>query len=1319
MKSKKIFVLLAALALSLAACGPKQSSSQQGGSSQPGSETSEGAGSSEQGGGEVAVTSVALDQQTLALEVGKSANLKATVLPENASNNKVTWEIDDATIASVSQLGKVTALKVGNAKITAKSQSNPEIKAECQLTVSEEGGKYGSANKPKTVAQILAIAAEECKNANDKTSDVVYVKGIVSKAPTNKGTFSQNIYLKDALTDAKDLLVYSANHDALKEPYQNDEVVLHGYLMNYNGTIEISNVTIDNNKVYPEVDSVTRGTSTISYEISHGSVNAEAPQSGKNLSEFSFTVTPDANYKVDLVTINGTEIAAETNGSYKGTVKGNMAVKVTITEVGVENLRAVMKYTAPEGATQSTNMTGGNDAALVNLDPTLFTVVSGNETGLYAGLNVAGNIRLYNNRNSETDKTDGTHITVSSVKANIKSIEITLASTSIADAVLQVKAGNDVVEGTNLAYTINAGSFTLKNVTDGPDSKQIHITQVAITYEMKQEVHATGISVAPATLELEEGKTGQLTATVAPANATDVPTWSSNAAGVATVDQTGRVTAVAAGNAVITAQISETIKASATVTVTAAAVINYGTAEQPLSITQAKAIMDGNMSKQPIFVKGVVSTNDAFHATYNNAKIWLQSEDGTVAQDFELYSCEIDSSIANADSYKTADALKGCEVVATGYGMKYGSTYELTNNTVDGARVNPKIISLTPPAATNPTAITLNKTSANLEAGDQVQLTATLEPAGAVGTVVWSSDPESVATVDQTGLVTAVAAGNATITAAVGDVNATCAITVTAVDPSAPKMVMVDSIAAGDIVYLACAAVSKQYAGPSNANANAIGTAAEYTSKPSQDGLSLEVAAGSTSGTFAFKLTSGDYADKYLAWSSGNSLKVAASVDANSSWKVSFDSNKNATIKNAADETRVIWWNVSSPRFCCYVDKTDGDSFKYVQLWSLEGGATPVENEVMPWYTEGTGNQAIHIEGAGIWTWVKYGDMGYENYNAFNAEKDNFEVSYESEPATTARIDAVSDDIAAEKICRVYVALGAAYNTGVLTLTVPGADGKTYEGTLEFAAGELTKINGEAVEVAVAQPVGAFRGLAKTTAGAFLPVDMILAADSVTLYINGEAATVSSYAWDGVNSSISVVTDGAYGTITASFENNVFQITGLTGAAAAALDLTYAVKLSGSCQFLDCEQDTATLQSIFLRRKMESSWVAANADDKIFSSENGKVGKGLALKCWADGKIAVTLKNDLSIPAGSIKALGCWIYNPSSTDYSTTLYFYKGAGNTNNQQAKVFTLPAGQWTFCQCGVSGLLADTDTFYNFQFYTQNVNTTLVFDNFCIYM
>ena len=256
----------------------------------------------------------------------------------------------------------------------------------------------------------------------------------------------------------------------------------------------------------------------------------------------------------------------------------------------------------------------------------------------------------------------------------------------------------------------------------------------------------------------------------------------------------------------------------------------------------------------------------------------------------------------------------------------------------------------------------------------------------------------------------------------------------------------------------------------------------------------------------------------------------------------------------------------------------------------------------------------------------------------------------------------------------------------------------------------------------VAQPVGDFHGMAKKADGSFIPVDLKLAADSAVLNINGETAGVTAYKWDGKECKLELTAAAAYGTITAVYdaEKNVFGSFALTGAAAATLDATYAVALSGNCQFLACEEDTATLQNIFLRRKMGSSWEPANADDKIFSAESGKDGKGLSVKCWADGKIALTLKSDLQgIKAGDVKSVGCWIYNPSTKDYKTTLYFYKGAGNTNNQQAKVFTLPAGQWTFCQCGVAGLLADTDTFYNFQFYTENVNTTLVFDNFCLYM
>jgi len=74
--------------------------------------------------------------------------------------------------------------------------------------------------------------------------------------------------------------------------------------------------------------------------------------------------------------------------------------------------------------------------------------------------------------------------------------------------------------------------------------------------------------------------------------------------------------------------------------------------------------------------------------------------------------------------------------------------------------------------------ITLNKTTATLGVGDSLQLTASANPSTAsLEGLVWSSN-NAAATVDQTGRVTAVSVGEATITATVGDVSATCVLTI-------------------------------------------------------------------------------------------------------------------------------------------------------------------------------------------------------------------------------------------------------------------------------------------------------------------------------------------------------------------------------------------------------------------------------------------------------------------------------------------------------------------------------------------------------------
>ena len=81
-------------------------------------------------------------------------------------------------------------------------------------------------------------------------------------------------------------------------------------------------------------------------------------------------------------------------------------------------------------------------------------------------------------------------------------------------------------------------------------------------------------------------------------------------------------------------------------------------------------------------------------------------------------------------------------------------------------------------------AITLNKTSATLVKGDSLQLKATVTPADAAdGNVTWKTSNSRYLTVSNTGLVKAVAAGTAIITASTGDGSLSAICTIKVVNP--------------------------------------------------------------------------------------------------------------------------------------------------------------------------------------------------------------------------------------------------------------------------------------------------------------------------------------------------------------------------------------------------------------------------------------------------------------------------------------------------------------------------------------------------------
>ena len=126
-------------------------------------------------------------------------------------------------------------------------------------------------------------------------------------------------------------------------------------------------------------------------------------------------------------------------------------------------------------------------------------------------------------------------------------------------------------KGTVTAHKAGAAVITVET-DEGAKTASCKVTVTA-----KAAVAVTEVTLNKSKLRLEEGKSEQLTATVAPANATNkTVTWSSNKPDVAAVDKDGKVTAHKVGEATITVTTTDGGKAaSCTVRVLTRYTITY------------------------------------------------------------------------------------------------------------------------------------------------------------------------------------------------------------------------------------------------------------------------------------------------------------------------------------------------------------------------------------------------------------------------------------------------------------------------------------------------------------------------------------------------------------------------------------------------------------------------------------------------------------------------------------------------------------------------------------------------------------------------
>jgi uncharacterized protein YjdB len=112
---------------------------------------------------------ITLDKPELTVDVGKTAMLKATILPKDTNNKKVSWSSSDEGIAKVNAQGRVQGVTVGECEIVCTSQDNGEVQAKATVHVQQPVKKivFGAApNIYKDETAQLICTAEPADATN-------------------------------------------------------------------------------------------------------------------------------------------------------------------------------------------------------------------------------------------------------------------------------------------------------------------------------------------------------------------------------------------------------------------------------------------------------------------------------------------------------------------------------------------------------------------------------------------------------------------------------------------------------------------------------------------------------------------------------------------------------------------------------------------------------------------------------------------------------------------------------------------------------------------------------------------------------------------------------------------------------------------------------------------------------------------------------------------------------------------------------------------------------------------------------------------------
>jgi len=490
------------------------------------------------------ITGISLDKTSLELGKGQTYKLTATLTPGDTSESKtITWTSSDSNIASVSADGTVTAVgNVGDTKATIRAtSSNPTIYAECVVDIVIPITSVAMDETPITLnkgeTKQLSFTYEPSNTTQDKTitwesSDptvatvtngkVTAIKGgtttitasMLNKTWTKSVEITVEVGLNDITFDPMSVELLPGQDQEITKTFDPFDATHKDITWASNNT---AIATVDTNG---KIHAVAAGTTTVTatYQTLTGSK------------------TKNINVKV-LIPITGVTI--QPNSAITINKGDNTTLSVTVT---------------PANAEEDKTVTWSSDNPSVASVDANTGVVTGNAKGTAV---ITGTLK---NGKSVTS-TITVHVPVSSVTVNKNELNLNKGDT-YSELVATINPSDSTVRAVTWSSsdpsvaTVNATTGAVTAVADG--TAIITATAEGKTAQVTVYVTTAVTSVTidqGSTKAMIKGDTDTLTATVLPNDATDkTVSWSSNQPGIVSVDSHGNISAVGGGTAIITAK---------------------------------------------------------------------------------------------------------------------------------------------------------------------------------------------------------------------------------------------------------------------------------------------------------------------------------------------------------------------------------------------------------------------------------------------------------------------------------------------------------------------------------------------------------------------------------------------------------------------------------------------------------------------------------------------------------------------------------------------------------------------------------------------